>query len=114
MTAKAVSRVRRQKNNGTSGRQTGTTSQLLLRKAFPSFSGMAFQLMKLTATSPEPFPKQLTPPFSGEFVLCTYPAWTRMPMHYGTSMKNQEIQILLTTLLSLWTLRDMPDGKVNS
>ena len=35
----------------------------------------------------------------------------RKPRHYWTSTKNQEIQILLTTLLSLWTLQDVPDGK---
>ena len=40
-----------------------------------------------------------------------YPAWTRKPRHYWTSTKNPEIQILLTTLLSLWTLRDVPDEK---
>ena len=39
------------------------------------------------------------------------PAWTRKPRRYWTSTKNQEIQILLISLLSLWTLRDVPDGK---
>jgi len=27
------------------------------------------------------------------------------------STKNQEIQILLATLLSIWTLQDVPNGK---
>jgi len=98
------------KNDGTSRRQIGTDSQLLLRKAFPSFPGTAFQLMKLTAALPEPCPKQPTPLSPGEFVLCTYSAWTRNPRHYWLSTKTGD-QILLTTLLSLWALRDMPDGK---
>jgi len=66
--------------------------------------------MKLTAALPEPCPKQPTPLSPGEFVLCTYSAWTRNPRHYCLSTKTGD-QILLTTLLSLWALRDMPDGK---
>jgi len=41
----------------------------------------------------------------------TYHAQTTKPKRYWTSTKNQEIQTLLTTILSLWMLRDMPDGK---
>jgi len=76
------------KNNGTSGRQTGTDSQLL-RKAFPSFPDVAFQSMKLTADSP----KQLIPSSPGEFVPCMEEKAQGLMM----STKNQEIQILLTS-----------------
>ena len=41
----------------------------------------------------------------------TYHAQTTKPKRYWTSTKNQEIQTLLTTILSLWMLRDVPDRK---
>jgi len=87
----------------------GELGQILLSKTFPSFPGMAFKLMMLTDASPKPCPKQLTPLSPGEFVLCIYPVWMRKPSCYWTSTKNQEIQILLTTLSSLWTLWDVLD-----
>ena len=71
-------------------------SQPPLTKPFPPLPGTASQSFRLTIVSPGPCPKQPTPLSPGESVLCTYLVWTTKTRCYWTSMKNQEIQLLLT------------------
>jgi len=78
-----------------------------IEKSIPIIPDMAFQSMILFTSAMSKATHSAIP--RG---VCTYSAWTRKPRRYWTNTKNQEIQILLTTLLSLRTLQVVPDGKL--